>query len=66
MTIEQYTNKPNHYEVMNRITDAAPVAEFDVVENRITGETEIVWKYGMDDVPLEILSEARTLMYMEE
>lgn len=65
MTIEQLTNKPNHYEVYDCITDSHPIAEFDVVENRRTGETGVVWKYGMYDVPFEILSQANQIEYEE-
>lgn len=65
MTIEQYTRDPNHYEVMDSITDEHPIAEFDVVENRRTGETGVVWKYGMYDVPFEILSLANQIEYEE-
>ena len=60
MQIERSSNNPNHYEVYDNIT---PIAEFDVVENRRTGETGVVWKYGMDDVPLEIISEANQIQY---
>ena len=60
MQIEQLSNKPNHYEVYDNITE---IAEFDVVENRRTGETGVVWKYGMYDVPLEIISEANQIQY---
>ena len=60
MQIEQLSNKPNHYEVYDNIT---LIAEFDVVENRRTGETGVVWKYGMYDVPLEIISEANQIQY---
>ena len=58
MQIEQLSNNHNHYEVYENIIDEQPIAEFDVVENRRTGETGVVWKYGMYDVPLEIISEA--------
>lgn len=60
MQIEQLSNKPNHYEVYDNITDEQPIAEFDVVENRQTG---VVWKYGMYDVPFEIISEANQIQY---
>lgn len=63
MQIEQLSNKPNHYEVYDNITDEHPIAEFDVVENRRTGETGVVWKYGMYDVPFEIISEANQIQY---
>ena len=63
MQIEQLSNKPNHYEVYDNITDGHPIAEFDVVENRRTGETGVVWKYGMYDMPLEIISEANQIQY---
>lgn len=63
MQIEQLSNNPNHYEVYGDITDEQPIAEFDVVENRQTGETGVVWKYGMYDVPFEILSEANQIQY---
>ena len=66
MTIEQLTSKLNHYEVYDCISDNHPVAEFDIVENRRTGETGVVWEYGMYDVPLEILSEANQIQYAEE
>ena len=39
MQIEQLSNNHNHYEVYENITDEQPIAEFDVVENRRTGET---------------------------
>lgn len=65
MMIEQLTNKPNHYEIYNYITDAQPVAEFDVIENRLTGNTEVVWAYGEDSVPLDTLSEVHSIMYQE-
>lgn len=63
MQIEQLSNKPNHYGVYDNITDEHLIAEFDVVENRRTGETGVVWKYGMYDVPLEIISEANQIQY---
>lgn len=63
MTIEQLSNNPNHYEVYDNITDEQPIAEFDVTENRRTGETGVVWKYGMYDVPFEIISEANQIQY---
>lgn len=63
MTIEQLSNNPNHYEVYDSITDKQPIAEFDIVENRRTGESGVVWKYGMYDVPFEILSEANQIQY---
>lgn len=63
MQIEQLSNNHNHYEVYENITDEQPIAEFDVVENRRTGETGVVWEYGMYDVPLEILSEANQIQY---
>lgn len=63
MQIEQLSNNPNHYEVYVSITDEHPIAEFDVVENRRTGETDVVWKYGMYDVPFEIISEANQIQY---
>jgi hypothetical protein len=66
MTIEQMTNRPNHYGVYGYTTDARPIAEFDVVENIRTGETSVVWEYGMYDVPLEILSQANQIFYSEE
>jgi len=65
MTIEQMTNKPNHYEVYEYITDAHPAAEFDIIENRLTGDTEVVWAYGEDSVPLDVLSEISCIMYQE-
>ena len=60
MQIEQSSNNPNHYEVYDNST---AIAEFNVVENRRTGETGVVWKYGMYDVPLEIISEANQIQY---
>ena len=63
MQIEQLSNNHNHYEVYENITDERPIAEFDVVENLITGETGVVWNYGMHDVPFEILSEANQIQY---
>lgn len=63
MQIEQLSSNHNHYEVYENITDEQPIAEFDVVENRTTGETGVLWKYGMDNVPLEILSEANRIQY---
>lgn len=63
MQIEQLSNKPNHYEVYDNITAEHPIAEFDVVENLRTRETGVVWKYGMYDVPLEIISEANQIQY---
>lgn len=63
MQIEQLSNNHNHYGVYENITDEQPIAEFDVVENRRTGETGVVWEYGMYDVPLEILSEANQIQY---
>lgn len=60
------TNRPNHYGVYGYTTDAQPIAEFDVVENLRTGETGVVWEYGMYDVPLEILSQANQILYSEE
>lgn len=65
MMIEQLSNNHNHYEVYDNITDEYPVAEFDVIENRRTGETGVVWKYGMYDVPFEILSQANQIEYEE-
>lgn len=65
MMIEQLTNKSNHYEIYDHITDSQPVAEFDIVENRITGNTEVVWAYGEDLVPLDTLSEVHNIMYQE-
>ena len=65
MMIEQLTNKPNHYEIYDYITDSQPTAEFDIVENRITGNTEVVWAYGEDLVPLDTLSEVHNIMYQE-
>ncbi len=65
MQIEQLSNNHNHYEVYENITDELPIAEFDVVENRSTGETGTVWEYGMYDVPLEILSEANQIQYKD-
>lgn len=63
MQIEQLSNNHNHYEVYENIIDEQPIAEFDVVENRRTGETGVVWEYGMYDVPLEIISEANQIQY---
>lgn len=65
MTIEQLTDKPNHYEVYDCITDAHPIAEFNIIENRITGNTEIVFAYGEDAISLEVLSEINSIMYQE-
>ena len=65
MQIEQLTNNPNHYEIYEYITDEHPIAEFDVVENRRTGETGVVWKYGEDFVPFDTLSEVNSIMYQE-
>ena len=65
MMIEQLTNKPNHYEIYYYITDAQPIAEFDIVENRITGNTEVVWAYGEDFIPLDTLSEVNSILYQE-
>lgn len=64
MQIEQLSNNPNHYEVYVNIADDYPIAEFDVVENRRTGETGVIWKYGMYNVPFEILSEANQIQYV--
>lgn len=63
MQIEQLSNNPNHYEVYGNICDEHPIAEFDIVENRRTGETGVVWKYGMYDIPFEIISEANQIQY---
>ena len=63
MQIEQLSNKPNHYEVYDTTTDRLPIAEFDVVENLQTGETGVVWEYGMDDIPFEILSKINQIQY---
>ena len=63
MQIERLSNNHNHYEVYENIIDEQPIAEFDVVENRRTGETGVVWNYGMYDVPLEIISEANQIQY---
>jgi len=65
MMIEQLTNKPNHYEIYDHITDSQPTAEFDIIENRITGNTEVVWAYGEGLVPLDTLSEVHNIMYQE-
>lgn len=65
MMIEQLTNKPNHYEIYDYITDSQPTAEFDIVENRITGNTEVVWVYGEDFIPFDTLSEVNSIMYQE-
>lgn len=65
MKIEQLTNKPNHYEIYDCIADSQPVAEFDIIENRITGNTEVAWVYGEDFVPLDTLSEVNSIMYQE-
>lgn len=65
MIIEQLTNKPNHYEIYDCIIDAQPVAEFDIIENRFTGNTEVIWAYGEDSVSIEILSEVNDIMYQE-
>lgn len=65
MQIEQLSNNHNHYEVYDSITDEHPIAEFDVVENRRTGEIGVVWEYGMYDVPFEILSQANQIEYEE-
>lgn len=47
------------------MTDAQPVAEFDIVENRYTGNTEVMWAYGEDSVPLDTLSKVNDIMYQE-
>ena len=65
MTIEQLTDKPNHYEAYDSITDDYPIAEFEIIENRTTGNTEIVFAYGEDAVSLEVLSEINSIMYQE-
>lgn len=42
------------------------VAEFDVVENRINGTTTVYWKYGEDQLPIEIINKANETEYYEE
>lgn len=61
MTIEQ-TSIKNKY----RVYDEDPIAEFEVVENRVTGITEVLWHYGSDAVPLDVLSEIHQIQYAEE
>lgn len=64
MTIEQYTNNPNHYEVYDSITDAEPIAEFDIAENRLNGWQQIHWLYGEDSVDIDTLSEINNILYV--
>lgn len=62
MQIEK-TLLPNHYIVTD---GTSPVAGFNVVEDRWTGTTEVCWEYGEDEIPLEIVSEASQIGYVEE
>lgn len=64
MTIEQYTNNPNHYEVYDSITDAEAIAEFEIVENRLNGWQQIHWLYGEDTVDIDTLSEINNILYV--
>lgn len=62
MTIKK-TRTPNYYIVLNGVS---PVAGFNVIENKYNGTVEISWDFGEDEVPLEIISEANQMEYIEE
>ena len=53
----------NEYTV---ISEEGPLAAFRIIENRYTDSKELEWHFGIDAVPLEILSEIMNLPYMEE
>jgi hypothetical protein len=61
MKIKQ-TKIPNYYIVLNGIST---VARFSISENRYNGIPEINWDFGEDEVPIEIISEASQIEYME-
>lgn len=57
------TDITNYYIVSN---GPVPVAGFKVIENQYTGETSVQWSFGEDDVPLEIISQANQIRYIDE
>lgn len=53
----------NRYAVYD---DSTIIAEFDIVENRITGHSAVYWKYGEDQLPIDIINKANEIEYYED